>query len=183
MTIRLTPNDAIIIGYLGSCVREAIHGGIIEIGETESKIDSGIVEREKVECDAPRMIAAPGLLLESTGFISRGEAGAETLPRVPRAPGPEFTLYGSSPLLDLYGDGPLVIARLDKKGEYLSWDIDRTKLARGRFLDLAEGKSLTPGCVYAARWQNRLVVFEVDRSAQPGPAPILGRLLRLGFSP
>ncbi len=183
-TIRLGPDDAVVIGYLGSCVREAIRGGTIEIGEAQSQVESGVVERGKVECDARRMIAAPGVLLESTGFISRGEAGAESLPSVPRAPGPEFTLYGSSPLLELNGSGPLVIARLDRKGEYFSWDIDQAKLARGRFLDLeAEGKALTPGGVYAVRWQNRLIVFEGDRSAQPGAAPILGRLLRLGFSP
>lgn len=183
-TIRLAPDDAVVIGYLGSCIREAIRGGAIEIGETESKVESGVVERGKVECDARRMIGAPGLLLESTGFISRGEAGKESLPSVPRAPGPEFTLYGSSPLIELNGGGTLVIARIDTNGEYFNWDIDQSKLSRGRYLDLAaEGKALTPGGVYAARWHNRLNVFEVDRSAQPGQTPILGRLLRLGFAP
>jgi hypothetical protein len=54
---------------------------------------------------------------------------------------------------------------------------------RGRFLDLAvEGKSLSPGGVYGARWQKRLVVFKVDSGAKPGATPILGRLLRLGFA-
>jgi len=183
-TIRLAPDDAIVIGYLDSCVREAIRGGTIEIGETESKVESGLVERGKVECDARRMMGAPGLNLESTGFISRGDNGKESLPSVPRAPPPEFTLYGSSPLLELNGDGPLVIARLDQKGEYFSWEIAQSKLSRGRFLDLAaEGKALTPGGVYAVRWQKRFVVFDVDRSAQPGATPILGRLLRLGSSP
>ncbi len=110
-TIRLTPDDAVVIGYLDSCVREAIRGGTIEIGETESKVESGVVERGKVECDARRMIGAPGLNLESTGFISRGDDGNESLPTVPRAPPPEFTLYGSSPLVELNGGGTLVIAR------------------------------------------------------------------------
>lgn len=183
-TIRLAPDDEVVIGYLDSCIREAIRGGTIEIGEIQSKVESGFVERDKVECDARRMVGAPELNLESTGFISRGDNSEENLPSVPRSPPPEFTLYGSSPLLELNGAGPLVIARLDKKGEYFSWDIDQSKLARGRFLDLAaEGKALTPGGVYAARWQKRLVVFEIDRSAQPGAAPILGRLLILGFSP
>ena len=183
-TIRLAADDAVVIDYLNSCIRETIRGGTIEIGETESQVDSGFVERGKVECDARRMFGAPGLILESTGFISRGGNGEESLPSVPRAPPPEFTLYGSSPFLELKGDGPLVIARLDKTGEYFRWKIDQNKLACGRFLDLAaEGKALTPGAVYAARWQKRLIVFDVDRSAEPGAAPILGRLLRLGFSP
>jgi hypothetical protein len=182
-TIRLAPDDAVVIGYLGSCVREAIRGGTIEIGETESKVESGVVERGRVECDARRMVGAPGVVLESTGFISR-EPGGESLPSVPRAPPPEFILYGASPLVELNGAGPLVIARLDKQGEYFRWDIDPAKLSRGRFLDLAaEGKALTPGGVYAGRWQNRLVVFEVDPSAKAGETPLLGRLLRLGFSP
>ena len=105
--IRLAPDETVIIGYLESCVREAIRGGTIEIGETESKVESGFVERDKVECDARRMVGAPGLTLDSTGFISRGDDGKESMPSVPRAPPPEFTLYGSSPLVELNGGGKL----------------------------------------------------------------------------
>ncbi len=184
-TLRLGREDTVVIGYLKSCIRETIHGGTVEIGDQQSTVEAGVVERGKVECDAQDMMTTSGQPLDSTGYILRLPATpGERLPEVPRAPAPQFTLYGSSPLIELNGLGPLVIARLDTKGEYFIFDIDPDKLLRGRFLDLAvEGKSLTPGGVYEARWQKRLVVFRVDPAAKPGATPILGRLLRLGFTP
>ena len=184
-TLRLPRDETVVIGYLKSCVRETIHGGTVEIGDQQSTVEAGVIERGKVECDAQDMMATSGQPFDSTGYVLRGGAGAsQRLPEAPRAPGPQFTLYGSSPLIELNGRGPLVIARLDTKGEYFNFDIDQDKLLRGRFLDLAvEGKSLSPGGVYGARWQKRLVVFKVDPAASPGPTPILGRLLRLGFAP
>ena len=40
-------------------------------------------------------------------------------------------------------------------------------------------------CIFidGARWQKRLVVFKIDFAARPGATLILGRLLRLGFTP
>ena len=184
-TLLLARDETVVIGYLKSCVRETIHGGTVEIGDEQSTVEAGVIERRKVECDAQDMMTTSGQSFDSTGYVLRGGAGgSQRLPGVPRAPGPQFTLYGSSPLIELNGSGPLVIARLDTNGEYFHFDIDQDKLLRGRFLDLAvEGKSLSPGGVYGARWQKRLVVFKVDPTASPGPTPILGRLLRLGFAP
>jgi hypothetical protein len=184
-TLRLTRDETVVIGYLKSCVRETIHGGTVKIGDKQSTVEAGVIERAKVECDAQGMMATPGQPLDSTGYVLRdGVIASERLPKAPRAPGPQFTLYGSSPLIELNGRGPLVIARLDTKGEYFNFDIDQDMLLRGRFLDLAiAGKSLSPGGVYGARWQKRLVVFKIDSAARPGATPILGRLLRLGFTP
>jgi len=184
-TFRLSGDDAVVIDYLKSCVRETIRGGEVTIGTDESAVEQGVVERAKVECDAEDMMAASGQTLDATGFILRdGAGGTERLPTVPRAPGPQFTLYGSAPLIEVDGAGPLVIARLDVKGEYLKFDVDRDNLKDGRFLDFADaGQSLSPGGVYAARWQKRLIVFRIDPTAKPGATPLLGRLLRLGFAP
>ena len=183
-TFRLSGDDAVVIDYLKSCVRETIRGGEVTIGTEQSAVEQGVVERAKVECDAEDMMAASGQTLDATGFILRdGAGGTERLPTVPRAPAPQFTLYGSAPLIELDGAGPLVIARLDVKGEYLKFDVDRDNLKDGRFLDFADaGQSLSPGGVYAARWQKRLVVFRIDPAAKPGATPLLGRLLRLGFA-
>ena len=106
---------------------------------------------------------------------------SERLPTAPRAPGPQFTLYGSSPLIELNGRGPLVIARLDTKGEYFNFDIDQDMLLHGRFLDLAiAGKSLSPGDVYGARWQKRLVVFKIDSAGRPGATSYPGTAVEIG---
>lgn len=184
-TFRLSQDCSVAIDYLKSCVRETIRGGEVEIGTEQSTVVEGLVQRGRVECDAQDMMATPGQALDATGFVLRGSSTPnEELPTVPRAPAPQFTLYGSAPLIELSGAGPLVIARIDVKGEYLKFDVDQDNLMRGRFLDLAAaGQSLTPGGVYAARWQKRLIVFTIDPSAKPGATPLLGKLLRLGFTP
>jgi len=183
--IDLGAKDSLVLSYLTSCVREVIHGGIVKVGREQSETRSGLVERAKVDCDGARMIAAPGQTVDVAGMVLRGEAaGADGLPRIQPASEPEFVLYGSSPLIELNGDGPLVIARLDAKGEYLNLSIDRDQLIHGKFLDLADQKqSLTAGGVYGARWDKRLVVFKIDANAKPGKTPIVGRLIRLGFAP
>jgi hypothetical protein len=184
-TFRLGPEDTVVIDYLNSCVRERIHGGTVKVGMKQSEVESGAVERGTVECDAGKMMTTSGQVADNAGYIFResGEA-KERLPKIARAPDPQFTLYGLSPLIELDGSGPLVIGRLDKKGEYYELDIDQDKLIRRRFLDLAaDGKSLTAGGVYGARWKRRLIVFRIDEGALPGQSPLLGRLLRLEFAP
>lgn len=184
-TFRLGPNETVVIDYLNSCVRETIEGGTVKIGLKQSEVQSGDVKRETVECDAGKMMTTSGQDLDNAGYVFR-EAGAakESVPKFARAPDPEFTLYGLSPLIDLDGSGRLVIGRIDQNGEYFNLDIDQDKLLRRRFLDFAaEGKSLTAGAVYGARWKNRLIVFTIDKAALPGQAPILGRLLRLEYAP
>src|SRR5260370_11210272 len=123
-TLRLKRDEIVVIGYLKSCVRETIHGGTVEIGDEHSTVEAGVVERGKVECDAQDMMTTSGQPLDSTGYILRDGAGAsQRLPEVPPEPDPQFTLYGSSPLIELNGRGPLVIAPLDAKGEYFDFAI------------------------------------------------------------
>ena len=53
-------------------------------------------------------------------------------------------------------------------------------MVRGKFYDFAKiGTALRPGGIYAATLGSRRAVFLVDRSAEPGAAPIIGRLVRL----
>jgi hypothetical protein len=183
-TLQLGPDESVVIDYLNSCVRERIQGGTVKIGVKQSEVQSGAVEREKVDCDAGKMMTTSGQALDNAGYVFRESAAKERLPKIASAPDPQFTLYGLSPLIELNGSGRLVIGRIDKNGEYFNIDIDQDKLLRRRFLDFAaDGKSLTAGGVYGARWKYRLTVFRVDQAALPGQAPILGRLLRLEFAP
>jgi len=183
--IVLGVQDSVVLSYLTSCMREVIHGGVVTVGREQSETRAGRVERARVDCDGAKMMAAPGQNIDAAGMIVRnGATASDSLARIEAAPDPEFTLYGASPLLEVNGDGPLVIARLDAQGEYLKLSIDHNQLKAGRFLDLADqGQSLTAGAIYGARWNKRLVVFKIDPSAKPGRTPIVGRLIRLGFAP
>jgi hypothetical protein len=173
--IQLDPQDTIVLSYLHSCVREVIRGGAVKVGVDQSETLSGIVERTKVDCEAGKMLRAIGQTNDSA-LIIRGQR-----PRIIKpAPAPEFTIYGLSPIFDLKGGGKLIVARLDRRGEYFAVPIDPKQLVRGAFLDFAaDGKSLTAGGVYGVRWGGRLTVFKVDPNAKPSPAPIVGRLVKL----
>jgi hypothetical protein len=182
--IELGSEDSLVLSYLNSCVREIIHGGVVTIGHEQSETRSAHIERATIECDAAKMVAAPGRSVDAAGRIMRDEAGGNKWPpSIEAAQAPEFTLYGSSPLIELEGEGALVVARLDATGEYFNIPIDRSRLTRGRFFDFAdEARSLSAGGVYGARWSRRLTVFRIDPTAKPGKTPIIGRLLRLGFA-
>jgi hypothetical protein len=53
-------------------------------------------------------------------------------------------------------------------------------LVRGKFYDFAKNQTvLKPGGIYAASLGTRRTVFLVDRGAESGPSPIIGRLVRL----
>ncbi len=176
--IRLGPGDSIVLSYLNSCLREAIRGGAVKVGvdQSESVSPSAVIERTKVDCEAGKMLRAVGQNSDVASLVVRGEAR----PKLRATPAPEFTLYGSSPMIELRGGGRLVIARLDKSGEYIALTIEPKQLVRGAFFDFArDGESLTAGGVYGARWNRRLTVFKVDPDAKPGQTPIVGRLLRL----
>ena len=53
-------------------------------------------------------------------------------------------------------------------------------MVRGKFYDFAKtGTVLQPGGTYAASLGSQRMVFQVDRQAQAGSTPIIGRLVRL----
>jgi hypothetical protein len=53
-------------------------------------------------------------------------------------------------------------------------------VVRGKFYDFAKTKTtLKPGGTYAVSLGSQRTVFLVDRHAEPGPTPIIGRLVRL----
>jgi hypothetical protein len=62
----------------------------------------------------------------------------------------------------------------------LSWGDIAASLVRRKFYDFAKtGTSLKPGGTYAASLGPQRTVFLIDRRAEPGPTPIIGRLVRL----
>ena len=49
--ITLGGGQELVLGYLGSCMRETVVGGKVEIGKDASRVEGGSVVREAVECD------------------------------------------------------------------------------------------------------------------------------------
>jgi hypothetical protein len=173
--VKLAPNETLVLGYLKSCWRETIVDGVVTVGTEQSTVSGGRVERTKVACDPQQVALSSGLAKKSGAMAFRRPPGkGETVK-------PDMTIYGLSPVVQAPAGGRLVIERVDGVGmEKLEFDIKGAPLTRGAFFDLARAdKALAAGGVYRASLAGKQVVFKVDTLAQPGGAPLIGRLLRL----
>jgi hypothetical protein len=173
--IKLGANGVVVLGYLTSCWRETISGGVAIVGTEESKTSLGEVSREKVGCDTGRAQLSEREATQSAATTFRSIGAATQAPA-----GSEPVIYGLSPVIELGKPGKLVIERVDLPGERIESAVTAKSLVKGRFYDLAAaGKSLIPGGTYAATLGSQKTVFKVDPMARPGATPIIGRLVRL----
>ena len=69
--LELGPSDALILGYLNSCLRETITGGRVTIGETQSLVEDGSVVRETVDCHGGPMDLSATEATQGGGFVLR----------------------------------------------------------------------------------------------------------------
>jgi hypothetical protein len=77
------------------------------------------------------------------------------------------------------GGGTVEITRVDQGGEHYTVMIGTPQSLRNAFYDFAAaGTALSPGGIYRATVGGQSVTFKIDPSAEPGKAPIVGRLLR-----
>lgn len=174
--IRLGPKDAVVLGYMKSCWRETITGGTITVGEEQSTVTDGRVQREKVGCDT-KMQMSQAQASKSGAMVFRAPPKPAAAPGAP--PAAQLTLYGLSPVVEVKGGGKLVIERLDQTGERHEVTIGGQQLLRGSFYDFAKAeKALEAGGLYRASVGTQEIVFKVDPYARPGQAPVVGRLLR-----
>lgn len=173
--IKLGPNATLVLGYLKSCWRETITGGVVLVGPEASSVRLGDVQRVKVPCDANAVQLSASEATQSAATTFR------TLKTEPRSPPARLpTLYGVSPLVEAGSGDLLAIERIDAEGEKFTVALQKKLLLHNRFYDFAKaGKALTPGGTYLASLGSRRFTFQVDAHATSSPTPIVGRLLRL----
>ncbi len=172
--IKLGPKASVVLGYMKSCWRETITGGTVVVGAEESMVHLGDVQRVKVDCDGSASQLSDHEASQSAATTFRNVKPAQ------RAAPPPVTLYGLSPLVEVKGNGTLVVERVDAQGEKYTLPLKGSALVRGKFYDFAQAKtSLTAGGTYTASFGSRMVTFKIDPHATSGSTPIIGRLLRL----
>jgi hypothetical protein len=66
--ILLDSGDTIVLGYLHSCVRETITGGVVTVGSNQSEVQAGTVSRTRVQCDSGTANVTPE---QSSAFAGR----------------------------------------------------------------------------------------------------------------
>lgn len=173
--IELGPKDSIVLSYLKSCWRESITGGSVTVGDEQSTVRQGRIERTRVACGSTRPQLSPREASQSAAAVFRGLR--EQTP--PTQPVPQ-RLYGRAPVVEVNDlRGLLVITRDDVPVERFEFRVEGEALLRGRFFDIARTSILlTRGAIYTATLGAHKVEFEIDAEAMPGAGPIAGRLLR-----
>jgi hypothetical protein len=173
--IRLGDSGSMILSYLSSCWRERILAGTITIGQEQSDVKGGTVQRARVNCSSGGMQLSAEQAKQSGGMSFRGG------PR--RTQGKELnvlTLHGMSPVFELDRPGKLIVERIDEPGEKIDEDITNDMLLRGAFYDFARSnRALAPGGVYRVRHDGRQIIFRIAVDAEPGAAAVTTRLVRL----
>jgi hypothetical protein len=172
--IKLGQDASITLSYLNSCRRETITGiGTVIIGTDESSVHLANIQSEQTPCDAAHAHATERETSEAAATIFRSiSSGAGSN-------APQAMLYGASPLVEVKGQGELVVERLDVAGERQTFQLDG-KQFKGKFFDFAiVHRALTPGGTYQASFRKSKIVFRVDALAKPGATAMAGRLLRM----
>ena len=168
--IRLRPADSLVLGYVRSCWRETIRGGVVTVGTLQSTVKGGEVTRQKVECDGGRMRLTPEQAAITGGIVFRGV----------RQPPPPITLYARSPIFVMHGAGLLKIVRSDEADDPIEVMVQPEPSSRFAIYDMASaGNKLAAGGAYRASWSSAMVEFTIDRDATAGDGPIVGRVIRL----
>ena len=168
-TVHLGESGVLILGYLTSCLRETISGGQVVVGETESEIQEGSVERERVECDGGQSNLSAAEAGKSGVVVFRGLEKPEEPSQVR-----PIRIYSASPVFTFTGPvNEVVIKRLDLSGD------TEVLPVTGKTLDLAKlGRRLVPGARYEANAGGKAQVFQIDRRASPRNEAVIGRLIR-----
>jgi hypothetical protein len=170
--IKLDSRDVLVLSYLKSCEHETITGGTVIVGSERSDVQDGQIVRSKVPCDGGKMRL-------SSQQASKSAASAFRLQSADIQP----TLFARTPVVQLpkvlaSEDRTLLIERIDRPGERLTFKIDDA-IAAARFYDLAKiNVSLTRGAIYDASIGSHKLTFQIDAKAKSGPAPVVSRLLR-----
>lgn len=169
--IRLSPGDAMVIGYMHSCWRENIQGGTVTVGSEQSSVDGGTLERTKIRCNGGQMRLATEQA-EKSGALSFRRA-------VGKSPSPQRTVYSLSPIIEVTAPGKLIIERTDKPGERYEIDVTAAKLLRGAFFDLGqEGVMLAADGLYRVKTTSADLIIKIAPDAQRDGVPVIARLVR-----
>ncbi len=165
-TIKLQPGETLLLGYLGSCIREAIRGGSVTIGTAQSTVHDGEVSRESLACEGRTELKRDGKKRDAGAVVFRVKKDASKVK-------PKYVVHGLSPIVHLTTEADeIIIFRLDGKGE-----VFKVPASNG-FADLAKaGIKLKRNVSYRLEAGDRATTFRISIKAA-GRAALISRLLR-----
>lgn len=69
--VNLGRTGSLVLGYLNSCLREHITGGIVTVGSSRSVVTGGRATRQRVECDGGELLLTPEQAAKSGVLVFR----------------------------------------------------------------------------------------------------------------
>jgi hypothetical protein len=157
--VQLEQSETLVLGYLATCLRESIDGGVVTIGRERSEVVGGAVSRTKVDCAGGSLQLSQEQAQQSGVMISRSLRPPE--------------VHSLQPVFFTTFDGVLRIVRQDKSAEAVEIPVLGRKI-----VDLVdENIRLEAGGVYRAEIANKRLKFTVSSLAKPGKGELLSRLL------
>lgn len=167
--ITLGSDGRLVLGYLRSCWRETITGGVVTVGSEQSVIKSGRVFRELVECDGGSLILSDALSGKSCVMAYRALPGDDS------AAPPQVILFSLTPAFRYSGAvAEVTVRRLDSAAPPI------TVAVQGGAADMAKtALRLAPGGHYRASAGETQVTFAVDPLAEAEGGPLIGRIVFL----
>jgi len=157
-SLKLAKDETIVLGYLKSCVRETITGGIVTVGAKESVVEGGKVTREKTECAENKLALTAGESQQSATIAFRG-----TVKHI-------FTLQ---PVI-MAGTSSGVTIEAVQSGEV--WQVVPDN---GRIDFRAAKLQMQPGTNYKVIGATHTVIVEVDPAADTAKTGLLERVVIL----
>lgn len=155
------------LGYLASCIEETVIGGNLTIGESQSIVRGGHVDRRKVECDSNGLVLTETQLAEGGVTVFREGQPAGSLEV-------DLTIHGTKPLVTLPpGAKQLLWRRLDQPGPM------KSAQSKNGVVDFAErDDELVRGGLYSFDTvDGNRVIVRVHRTSAGHGVPTLSRLV------
>ncbi|HVJ43857.1 MAG TPA: hypothetical protein VM639_20315 [Dongiaceae bacterium] len=163
-SVDLRPGRHAVISYLDSCIRETIDGGLVKIGQSQSEVQDGKVQRETLDCGVKQLALTNTTQDQSATTVFR----------------PLFDNLVKQVLPDV---SPFVIADHAQSVELKEMgkeDAPRTLSLHDGKLDLRQaGIKLQPGGIYKLTAGTHETYIKIAPEAQDGNSPLLLRLVKL----
>lgn len=163
-SVDLRPGRHAVISYLDSCIRETIEGGLVKIGQSQSEVQDGKVERETLDCGVKQLALTNTTQDQSATTVFR----------------PLFDNLVKQVVPDI---SPFVLADHAQSIELKEMgteDAPKTLSLKDGKLDLRQaGIKLQPGGIYKLTAAGRETYIKIAPEAQDSSSPLLLRLVKL----
>jgi len=162
-SIDLRPNRHAVISYLDSCIRETIRGGVIKVGTSQSDVQNGTVQRDKVECSTKQLV-----LTETTQDQSATAVFRPLFDNLVKQ-----SLSDVSPFIFADQVTAIEMKQMGKEDAPVKLTLHQGKL------DLRNaGIKLQPGGIYKLTGGGRETYIKIMPDATSGEAPLLARIAK-----